>query len=290
VGERTVLDLEYAFGDDSDAPGQSLGEVLRAEGRLSYHNLDRYGRDLFTALDQLQAKGVRHRDLKPDNFGVFRRADRSKQLMLFDPGCFCLADAVGGSRGSTGNDAAVSWNRRTAAAERNGSHPVPVERASRCPALHVTYCSVPILRSGSQNALAACCPNYVRIAVTRSTREARSSAAGGVDLRWWTWAGYRANATLAATISDFADEKQSFDDFSIRLRTDLTRAMWRDGTADVSQRLCLPEIDERALAGLKFSAALPHHLAVSTLAGRLADLESATRVLAEPARYTVVNT
>ena len=112
----------------------------------------------------------------------------------------------------------------------------------------------------------------------------------GVDLRWWTWAGYRANATLVATISDLADEKQSFDDFSIRLRTDLTREMWQAGTADVAQCLCLPEIDERALAGLKFSAALPHHLAVSTLAGRLADLESATRVLAEPARYTVVNT
>jgi len=90
VGEQTLLDLEYAFGDDSDEPGKTLGEVLRAEGRLSYHNLDRYGRDLFTALDQLQAKGVRHRDLKPDNFGVFRRADRSKQLMLFD---FSLADA-----------------------------------------------------------------------------------------------------------------------------------------------------------------------------------------------------
>lgn len=111
----------------------------------------------------------------------------------------------------------------------------------------------------------------------------------GVDLRWWTWAGYRANATLAATISDLADEKQSFDDFSIRLRTDLTREMWRAGTADAAQRLCLPDIDERALTGLKFSAALPHHLAVSTLAGRLADLNSAARVLAEPTLYTVVN-
>ena len=112
----------------------------------------------------------------------------------------------------------------------------------------------------------------------------------GVDLRWWTWAGYRANATLAATVSDLADEKQSFDDYSIRLRTDLTREMWRAGTADASARLCLPEIDERALAGLKFGAALPHHLAVSTLASRLADLDSAARVLTEPTRYAVVNT
>jgi serine/threonine protein kinase len=88
VGERTVLDLEYAGGEDPS--GHTLGEVLRAEGRLTYHYLERYGRDLFTAVDQLLAKGVRHRDLKPDNFGVFRRADRSTQLMLFD---FSLADA-----------------------------------------------------------------------------------------------------------------------------------------------------------------------------------------------------
>lgn len=77
LGDRTVLDLEYA-GD------RSLGARLRAEGRLTYHELERFGGDLFTALDQLAAKGVRHRDLKPDNFGVFQRADRSWQLMLFD--------------------------------------------------------------------------------------------------------------------------------------------------------------------------------------------------------------
>jgi ATP-dependent Lhr-like helicase len=111
----------------------------------------------------------------------------------------------------------------------------------------------------------------------------------GVDLRWWTWAGYRANAALVATISDLADEKQSFDDFSIRLRTDLTREMWRADIAGRLERLCLPEIDERALAGLKFSAALPHHLAVTTLANRLADIDTAARVLTEPTRYTIMN-
>jgi serine/threonine protein kinase len=77
LGDRTVLDLEYA-GD------VSLGARLRAEGRLTYHELERYGADLFTALDQLAREGIRHRDLKPDNFGILRRADRSKQLMLFD--------------------------------------------------------------------------------------------------------------------------------------------------------------------------------------------------------------
>jgi ATP-dependent Lhr-like helicase len=41
------------------------------------------------------------------------------------------------------------------------------------------------------------------------------------DLRWWTWAGYRTNATLKATLGSLADKSQSIDDLSIRLRTDL---------------------------------------------------------------------
>ncbi|WP_285505844.1 BREX system serine/threonine kinase PglW [Actinokineospora sp. NBRC 105648] len=77
LGERMLLDLEFV-GE------QSLGMQLRAEGRLSYHDLERFGGDLFTALDQLAGKGIRHRDIKPDNLGVLRRADRSRQLKLFD--------------------------------------------------------------------------------------------------------------------------------------------------------------------------------------------------------------
>jgi serine/threonine protein kinase len=82
LGGQTVLDLEYAGAE-------SLGMRLRAQGRLSYHELERFSADLFTALDQLAGKGVRHRDLKPDNFGVSQRADRSWQLLLYD---FSLAD------------------------------------------------------------------------------------------------------------------------------------------------------------------------------------------------------
>ncbi|HEY6798607.1 MAG TPA: deoxyribodipyrimidine photo-lyase, partial [Kineosporiaceae bacterium] len=82
IRDRTVLDLEFA-GE------QSLGAQLRAEGRLSYHDLERFGGDLFAALKELAAHGVRHRDIKPDNLGVQVRADRSRQLKLFD---FSLAD------------------------------------------------------------------------------------------------------------------------------------------------------------------------------------------------------
>lgn len=109
----------------------------------------------------------------------------------------------------------------------------------------------------------------------------------GDDFRWWTWAGYRANATLAATLSHLTDGVQRFDDASLRMRGDLTLEMWKAGTADAGERLCLPEVDPRALAGLKFSEALSGRLAEATLAARMADLDSAARVLGEPARFTV---
>jgi ATP-dependent Lhr-like helicase len=113
-------------------------------------------------------------------------------------------------------------------------------------------------------------------------------ARSGADVRWWTWAGYRANATLAATLSDLVDGPQRFDDAGIRMRADLTREMWRAASADAGERLCLPDVDERAPAGLKFSEALPGHLATATLAARLADLCSAAHVLDEPLRFMTV--
>jgi ATP-dependent Lhr-like helicase len=53
----------------------------------------------------------------------------------------------------------------------------------------------------------------------------------------------------------------------------------------VKDQLCLPEVGEKALTGLKFSEALPRHLAVATLAMRLADLDHARAVLMESARF-----
>ncbi|MGH3319937.1 MAG: protein kinase domain-containing protein, partial [Streptosporangiaceae bacterium] len=78
IGGRTVLVLEYA-GD------QTLATVLRQEGRPSLDWLERYGHDLLAAAAYLDAHGVDHRDVKPDNLGVrVRPGDRSKHLVLFD--------------------------------------------------------------------------------------------------------------------------------------------------------------------------------------------------------------
>jgi ATP-dependent Lhr-like helicase len=71
--------------------------------------------------------------------------------------------------------------------------------------------------------------------------------------------------------------------------SDLTHEMWKSGTTDALHRLCLPEVDERALEGLKFSEALPQRLAEATLAQRMADLEGAAAVVGESTRFVVLN-
>ncbi|GGL87784.1 ATP-dependent helicase [Streptomyces fumigatiscleroticus] len=103
----------------------------------------------------------------------------------------------------------------------------------------------------------------------------------GDDVRWWTWAGHRANATLAAALPTVTDPVQRPTDCYLRLREDLTYEMWcaaRD-TAAADASLVLPDVDRRAVHGLKFSAALPQHLAVATVAARLADFDGARAVL-----------
>ncbi|MFJ9372500.1 DEAD/DEAH box helicase [Streptomyces sp. NPDC101455] len=110
----------------------------------------------------------------------------------------------------------------------------------------------------------------------------------GNDVRWWTWAGYRANATLSATLASIADPVQRPTDCYLRLREDLNPDLWRTAidAVQASPALVLPDVDHRAVRGLKFSAALPERLAVATLSMRLADFDGARAVLLEPKRFS----
>ncbi|GHD92061.1 DEAD/DEAH box helicase [Streptomyces naganishii] len=106
----------------------------------------------------------------------------------------------------------------------------------------------------------------------------------GADVRWWTWAGYRANATLGATLQSATDPLQRPSDCWLRLREDLTPAAWRAARRSAGENLVLPDVDRRAVRGLKFAAALPERLAVATVAARLADFDGAETVLSEHVR------
>ncbi|WP_327147164.1 DEAD/DEAH box helicase [Nocardia sp. NBC_01329] len=110
---------------------------------------------------------------------------------------------------------------------------------------------------------------------------------GPAATRWWTWAGYRANATLAAGLPTAATGRRP-DDFGITLRPDLTAEEWlivlttaRAALPDLE----LPTVDRRAVDGLKFSDVLPPDLAGATASARLADLDGARRVLSENVRF-----
>ncbi|ROR38158.1 DEAD/DEAH box helicase [Kitasatospora cineracea] len=123
-------------------------------------------------------------------------------------------------------------------------------------------------------------PDSVHPAGTLVTR-------AGEDVRWWTWAGFRANATLAATLPAVADPVQRPTDCYLRLREDMTAEMWHAARAAIGDHLVFPDIDHRAVKGLKFSTALPERLAIASVAARLADFEGASAALREPTRLHV---
>ncbi|HEX6499652.1 MAG TPA: DEAD/DEAH box helicase [Micromonosporaceae bacterium] len=117
----------------------------------------------------------------------------------------------------------------------------------------------------------------------------RASPAGTVIERdagvvtWWTWAGGRANATLASALSSIGDPGADLNDHMIQLRGDISPQQLKtavDLVADAD--LPPPEVSDTALHQLKFAEILPPALATETLGLRLADEEGARRVLGEP--------
>ena len=101
------------------------------------------------------------------------------------------------------------------------------------------------------------------------------------ELEWWTWAGTMANQTLHASYGDVMDPSQQIGEAVLRLdRTEDLHAAVRSLADERPMRT--PAVDERAVSGLKFSAALPPALARATVAERLGDEHTAAKVRAEP--------
>ncbi|GLU49007.1 BREX system serine/threonine kinase PglW [Nocardiopsis ansamitocini] len=91
---RRVLVLEYVGdsrepkdGDAAKGPRRredTVARQLRDNGRLGMDQLEAYGKYLIGAVEHLEAEGIWHRDLKPDNIAIRIRPNGTRQLVLID--------------------------------------------------------------------------------------------------------------------------------------------------------------------------------------------------------------
>jgi ATP-dependent Lhr-like helicase len=112
-----------------------------------------------------------------------------------------------------------------------------------------------------------------------------SPHASGVE--WWTFAGTRANATLAGELSRLGVGRVDHDPLTITVEgtggmSAIERTVRELGCRDPA--LMVPDVEEAALEGLKFAACLPKEMALATLASRLRDLSAVRTVLSQPMR------
>ena len=106
-------------------------------------------------------------------------------------------------------------------------------------------------------------------------------------VEWWTFAGTRANATLAGELSRRCGGRVDHDAFAITVEgtegmTSAEQAVRQLAGADASSME--PLLDEAALEGLKFSECLPKEVALATLASRLRDVSAIHALLSQPMR------
>lgn len=85
IADRVAILMRPVLVDRDEKRVETLGERLRAEGRLHVDLLQRFGEDLLGVVNFLEEQGIPHRDIKPDNIalGKVGRGDRL-HLVLFD--------------------------------------------------------------------------------------------------------------------------------------------------------------------------------------------------------------
>jgi len=108
-----------------------------------------------------------------------------------------------------------------------------------------------------------------------------------VAARWWTFAGTRANATLAGELSRRRAGPIDHDALSITFEgadglASLEQTVRQLMTEDPS--MMVPQVEDAALEGLKFSQCLPKELGLATLASRLRDESAIRAIFAQPMR------
>lgn len=102
-------------------------------------------------------------------------------------------------------------------------------------------------------------------------------------LLWWTFAGLRANRTLAHHLAGLAEGPTRATDLSLMLASSTDVELLRSALAALPvESRATPPIDAAAVEGLKFSACLPEALSQRVLTRREADPEAVASCLAEP--------
>jgi ATP-dependent Lhr-like helicase len=102
-------------------------------------------------------------------------------------------------------------------------------------------------------------------------------------VRWWTFAGWRANLWLARAAADLRREVAAIDDLTVALDPGATPQQLRRALSNAAEAPIdlIPWVTTEAIDGLKFSECLPTSLATEVVARRLTDPESTTRALGE---------
>lgn len=91
---------------------------------------------------------------------------------------------------------------------------------------------------------------------------------GGERSRWWTFAGARANRSLARVLDAAAIPTTSHDDLSIGLRGGTTASAVREAVRAVDPAAIGVPVDERRFDGVKFASCLPRRELERMLAAR----------------------
>lgn len=109
-------------------------------------------------------------------------------------------------------------------------------------------------------------------------------------ITWWTFAGSRANASLANAMAQMTTSHVEHDSFSLAFEpsvpfTDLQKAI--DELQETNVHELRPAVDNRAIEGLKFSECMPFDLAWEMLEVRLQDASAVRETLAQRLRSVV---
>ena len=107
---------------------------------------------------------------------------------------------------------------------------------------------------------------------------------------WWTFAGFAANSALSCGLADLADPAMVIDGLRLRLRPGASISQLRSVLGGRRDQLALtePDVDEKAIDALKFSAAIPRELACQTVRQRITDRAAVLSTIDAAIRSAVI--